>query len=134
MEEEIFGTFADTKLAQFSGKLKFAHEGTLFLDEVGALPVPAQYLLLRVLEEKSVAKIGGNLRAIVDVRIIASTNCELEPMVKDGSFLKELYYRLKGVTISLPPLRERLRSLATVDHKTIGIRDLVGGVTGARLS
>ncbi len=109
LEEEIFGVaaFADTKLPGLEGKLKLANGGTLFLDEIGDLSPPAQALLLRVLEEKAVAKIGVNQRAVVDVRISA-TSRDLKALVKNGRFLKELYYRLNGVTITLPPLRERL--------------------------
>ncbi len=110
LEEEIFGVpaYAESRMA---GKLQLANRGTLFLDEVGELPLPAQALLLRVLEEKTVAKIGADLKSAVDVRIISTTRLDLQTMVKDGSFLDALYFRLNGMMITLPPLRKRLEDL-----------------------
>lgn len=119
LEEEIFGlpAYAESKQSVLAGKLKHANEGTLFLDEVGELPRPAQALLLRVLEENTVAMIGVNLKSAVDVRIISTTRLDLQTMVKDRRFLDALYFRLNGIMITVPPLRERPEHLLPLcDH------------------
>ncbi len=89
------------------GKFEMAHMGTLFLDEVGEIPLPIQVKLLRVLEEKEFMRVGGTRLIKVDVRLISATNADLEKAVKENKFREDLYYRLKVVTIELPPLRER---------------------------
>ncbi|MCA8965453.1 MAG: sigma-54-dependent Fis family transcriptional regulator, partial [Planctomycetes bacterium] len=98
------------------GKFEYAAGGTLFLDEVGEMPLATQIKLLRVLEERAVARVGDNKMRPVDVRVLAATNADLLQKVKDGSFRQDLYFRLKVVTIDLPPLRERrsdIKLLAT---------------------
>src|SRR5205814_6537113 len=93
--------------AQRKGRFEYANKGTLFLDEVGDMPLPTQIKLLRVLEEREITRVGSNVPIKVDVRLIAATNQDLEKAVKEGKFRHELYFRLKVVTVYLPPLRER---------------------------
>ncbi|MFK7742116.1 MAG: sigma-54-dependent transcriptional regulator [Planctomycetota bacterium] len=110
IESELFGhqkgAFTGA-VADREGKFEFANGGTLFLDEVGEMPLTTQIKLLRVLEERSVARLGDNRMRPVDVRVLAATNADLVQKAKDGAFREDLYFRLKVVTIDLPPLRER---------------------------
>jgi two-component system response regulator AtoC len=92
---------------QSKGVFEQADGGTLFLDEVGELPAGAQAALLRVLETKKIVRVGGDKEISVDVRVVAATHRDLEQMSREGAFRTDLYYRLHGVTIALPPLRER---------------------------
>jgi nitrogen regulation protein NR(I) len=89
------------------GKIEQANGGTVFLDEIGDMPFSIQAKILRLLQEKSIERLGGRETIPVDVRIIAATNRDLETALADGRFREDLYYRLKVVTIWLPPLRER---------------------------
>jgi nitrogen regulation protein NR(I) len=89
------------------GKVEQAKRGTVFLDEIGDMPISIQAKILRLLQEKKIERLGGRETISVDVRIIASTNRELETAIKENQFREDLYYRLKVVTIWLPPLRER---------------------------
>ena len=89
------------------GYLEYAHKGTLFLDEIGMLPVELQGKLLRFLQEGEFIRLGSNQIRAVDVRIIAATNADLEKLVADGSFRKDLYFRLKGGWLHLPELKNR---------------------------
>jgi DNA-binding NtrC family response regulator len=110
-ENELFGyergafTGAIDKIKQ--GKFEQAHHGTILLDEISELSLDLQVKLLRVLQEKSFYRLGGAKEIHVDVRVIASTNKELEPMVAEGKFREDLYYRLNVAKIILPPLSER---------------------------
>jgi transcriptional regulator with PAS, ATPase and Fis domain len=110
LESELFGyekgAFTGAT-AQKIGKFELAHEGTIFLDEIGDMPLPTQAKLLRVLQEKEFERVGGNQTIRVDVRFIAATNKNLLEMVKQGTFREDLYYRLNVFSIHLPPLRER---------------------------
>ena len=110
LESELFGyeKGAFTGAAQRRmGKIEQAHGGTVFLDEIGDMPFSIQSKILRLLQEKSIERLGGRQPIPVDVRIIAATNRDLEAALAEGRFREDLYYRLKVVTISLPPLRER---------------------------
>jgi len=89
------------------GKFEHAHGGTIFLDEIGELPLDMQAKLLRVLQEKEIERIGGNNTVKVDVRIVAATNRNLEKEVAEGRFRIDLYYRLNVFPVALPPLRAR---------------------------
>ncbi|WP_449387588.1 sigma 54-interacting transcriptional regulator [Chryseobacterium lineare] len=110
IESELFGhekgSFTGAT-EQRKGKFEQANNSTIFLDEIGELPLELQGRLLRVLQEKEVERIGGNKRIKVDVRIIAATNRSLEKEVAEGRFRSDLYYRLNVFPIELPPLRER---------------------------
>jgi two-component system, NtrC family, response regulator PilR len=89
------------------GRIEQADSGTLFLDEVGTMPMSLQMKLLRVLQEREFERLGDNRTIKVDVRIVAATNADLQKMVKEGTFREDLFYRLNVVTIHLPPLRDR---------------------------
>lgn len=110
MESELFGhergAFTDAKETK-KGRFEQAHNGSLFLDEIGELRMDAQVKLLRVLEDKQVSRLGGKKSIPVDVRIISATNCDLEEKINQNQFRLDLYYRLNIFTIRIPPLRER---------------------------
>ncbi len=89
------------------GKFELADGGTIFLDEIGDMPMPLQVKLLRVLQERTITRLGGERELKVDVRVIAATNRDLEAAVADSEFREDLYYRLNVATVFLPPLRER---------------------------
>lgn len=111
LESELFGyadgAFTGAKKGGKPGLFEFAHHGTLFLDEVEGMSMSMQIKLLRVLQEREVMRVGGSNIVKVDVRIVAATNENLEEKVEDGSFRRDLYYRLNALTVVLPPLRER---------------------------
>ena len=110
LESELFGyePGAFTGAAgRKHGLFEASNQGTVFLDEIGDLPLLTQSKILRVLQEKEVRRLGGRESIKVDVRIIAATNKDLEAAMKDNSFREDLFYRLKVVTINLPPLRQR---------------------------
>ena len=110
LESELFGyekgAFTDAK-ARKPGLMEKAHGGTLFLDEIGDMDVQLQAKLLRVLEERTVRRVGGIEQVPVDVRVLAATNQNLEERIRAGRFREDLYYRLKIISILIPPLRER---------------------------
>ena len=94
-------------LAARPGRFELANQGTLFLDEIGTMSLSLQVKLLRVLQEQKFERLGGANTIQVDVRIIAATSSDLEKMVEENRFRKDLYYRLNVINIQLPPLRER---------------------------
>jgi DNA-binding NtrC family response regulator len=110
LESELFGhekgAFTGAETAR-PGLFELAHRGTLFLDEIGELPMGLQVKLLRVLETKTFYRVGGRRRIDVDTRVIAATNRELNREVEQGRFRKDLFYRINGIEIRLPTLRER---------------------------
>ena len=103
----VEGAFTGARRGGSVGKFEQADGGTLFLDEIGEMPLDLQVHLLRVLEQRSLTRLGGNELIPVDVRIIAATNKNLEAEVEAGNFRRDLYYRLNVITLRLPPLRER---------------------------
>ncbi len=115
LESELFGhergAFTGA-VARKIGKFELAHKGSLFLDEISELSAALQVKLLRVLEERKVMRVGGSELIDVDFRLIAATNRSLEDMVEEEKFREDLYYRLKVVTLRIPPLRERHGDLA----------------------
>lgn len=120
IESELFGykagAFTGASRHGSPGKIIQADGGTLFLDEIGDMPLSLQARLLRVLEEKEVVPLGGHTPITVDLRVISATHRDLAGMVADGSFREDLYYRLQGVTVTLPPLRERSDKLNLIKY------------------
>ncbi len=120
LESELFGhergAFTGA-VHRKAGLFELADRGSLFLDEIGELPMPLQAKLLRVLEDRTFMRVGGTETIQVDVRIIAATNSDLEAKVAAGIFRSDLYYRLKVVTITIPPLRERPEDIPLLTHR-----------------
>jgi len=114
LESELFGyekgAFTGAAFSK-QGRFEEAHRGTLHLDEIGDMPAELQTKLLRILEEKKFYRLGSEKPSPVDVRIIASTNKNLEKEVLEGNFREDLYYRLNAITIGIPPLRNRLEDV-----------------------
>jgi PAS domain S-box-containing protein len=118
LESELFGyekgAFTGARSSGKPGKFELAHRGTIFLDEIGDLPLEMQPKLLRVLEEKEFERIGGTHPVHSDFRIIAATNQDLETMMADGQFRKDLFYRLGVIPLHIPPLRERKSDIMVI--------------------
>jgi transcriptional regulator with GAF, ATPase, and Fis domain len=117
MESELFGHVRGAftgAVATRPGKFQAANQGTIFLDEIGELPLNLQVKLLRVLQERVVAKIGDTRAESVDIRVLAASNRDLEQEVKAGTFREDLFYRLNVVGITLPPLRDRGEDIVLV--------------------
>lgn len=111
LESEMFGyeegAFTGARKGGKIGYFELAHKGTIFLDEIGEMPLSLQTKLLRALEERKIIHVGGTKNIDVDIRVIAATNEDLEQLVEDGKFRKDLYYRLNVLPLNIPPLRER---------------------------
>ncbi len=116
IESELFGyeegSFTGSKKGGQIGKFELANGGTIFLDEVGDIPLFTQVKLLRVIQEKKISRIGSANEIMVDIRIVAATHKDLKEEVLQGNFRKDLYYRLNVITINIPPLRERTDDLS----------------------
>jgi two-component system response regulator HydG len=120
LESELFGhvkgAFTDAA-GDRVGRFEFANGGTLFLDELGDMPMPTQIKLLRVLENREITRIGQNTPIPVNVRVLSATHRNLEDLIEQGSFRRDLYHRLKVVTVQLPALRDRRDDIIPlVDH------------------
>ncbi len=115
LEAELFGyergAFTGAKTTGKPGKFELAHKGSIFLDEIGDLPLQMQPKLLRVLEEKEFERIGGNSVIKADFRLISASNQDLSAMVAHGEFRADLFYRLNVVPLQIPPLRERVKDI-----------------------
>lgn len=111
LEAELFGyeegAFTGAKKGGKKGKFEIANKGTIFLDEIGDMPINMQVKLLRVIQEKEFERIGGNVLKNVDIRLMAATNKDIEQMIIEGKFREELYYRLNVMKLDIPPLRDR---------------------------
>jgi sigma-54 dependent transcriptional regulator, acetoin dehydrogenase operon transcriptional activator AcoR len=116
IEAELFGyedgAFTGAKRRGSVGKILQAHGGTLFLDEIGDMPLAQQVRLLRVLQERAVVPLGATQAVPVDLRIVCATHRDLRAMIAEGSFREDLYYRINGLVVTLPPLAERSDLLA----------------------
>jgi DNA-binding NtrC family response regulator len=119
LESELFGhekgAFTGAE-RQRIGKFEQCHRGTIFLDEVGDMPLSTQAKMLRLLQDGQFQRVGGNETLTVDVRILAATNQNLDVMIAENRFRRDLYYRIRGVTLHLPPLRERTDDTAELAH------------------
>jgi transcriptional regulator with PAS, ATPase and Fis domain len=119
LESELFGyekgAFTDAKNTK-KGLFELADGGTVFLDEIGDMNPFLQSKILRVLENQTFMRVGGEREIKVDIRIIAATNKDLEAMVKEGFFRKDLYYRLKVMVVEMPPLRDRLEDILLLSN------------------
>ena len=120
VESELFGyargAFTGANKDGNAGKFEAAHKGTIFLDEIGDMPLHAQAALLRVLQEGTITPVGSAKSGAIDIRVIAATNKDLATEIKAGRFRADLYYRLKGIHITLPSLRERSDILTLAVH------------------
>lgn len=124
IESELFGhkkgAFTDAH-SDRSGLFRQADGGTLFLDEIGEMPAPLQAKLLRVLQEGEIRPVGANEVEIVNVRVVAATNRDLEDMMSHGQFREDLYYRLNVIDIRLPPLRNRVDDILPIAEHLLGL-------------
>ena len=122
-ESELFGhvkgAFTDAH-TDHVGKFEQADGGTLFLDEIGNIPLHLQAKLLRVIQSRSVVRVGGSQAIPVNIRLICATNMDLEQLVREGRFREDLYYRINTVHIALPPLRERKKDIVPLAERFIG--------------
>src|SRR5690606_15431470 len=115
IESELFGyvegAFTGARKGGKAGLFELAHQGTIFLDEIGELEESVQAQLLRVLQEGEVMRIGDERVIPINIRVIAASNRNFERMVKNGEFREDLYYRLNILDIMIPPLRERVEDI-----------------------
>ena len=124
LESELFGyeegAFTGSRRGGRAGLFEAAHTGTIFLDEVGDVPVTLQTRLLRVLQERQVLRLGSNDPTPVDVRVVAATNRDLKREIARGAFREDLYYRLNILPVAVPPLRARAEDVAPIAEALLG--------------
>jgi DNA-binding NtrC family response regulator len=137
LESELFGyergAFTDAKERKM-GLVESAHGGTLFLDEIGDVEIPVQLKLLKLLEDRQVRRVGGVRDRVVDVRFISATNRPLEELIRLGRFRSDLYYRLRVVTIDVPPLRARAGDAELLAKYFLALHERRYGRSGMRFS
>ena len=123
-ESELFGhvkgAFTDAH-ADHIGKFEQANGGTLFLDEIGNIPLHLQAKLLRALQNRAVTRVGDTRERPIDVRLICATNCNIQQMVKDGTFREDLFYRINTLHVELPPLRERKDEIVPLSERFLAM-------------
>ncbi|MGN8897334.1 sigma 54-interacting transcriptional regulator [Flavonifractor sp. HCP28S3_F3] len=133
IESELFGyeegAFTGARRGGKQGLFQSAHRGTIFLDEIGDVSLQVQSRLLRVLEEREIMPVGSTQVIPVDVRVICATNKDLKQMVREGAFREDLYYRLKILSLTLPPLRERRGDIPDILEAVLGPAQLPERVT-----
>ncbi|CVK18097.1 MULTISPECIES: sigma-54-dependent Fis family transcriptional regulator [Sporomusa] len=131
LESELFGyeegAFTGARRSGKPGKFELANGGTIFLDEIGDMPLHLQVKLLRVLQEYTIERVGGTKPLVIDARIIAATNRNLEEMIQTNQFRSDLYYRLSVIPFRIPPLRERMEDLELLIHCFIQKYNLILG-------
>ncbi len=119
LESELFGHMKGAftgALATKKGLFEEGDGGTIFLDELEAMPLSTQVKLLRVLQDRAIRRVGGTHPIQIDIRILAAANRELKPLVEQGAFREDLYYRLNGIVLTIPPLRERKEDIIALAH------------------
>lgn len=131
ISSELFGydegAFTGARRGGSVGKLEFANGGTIFLDEIGEMPLDLQPILLRAIEQQVITRVGGKQFIPINVRIIAATNRNLQEAVRLGSFRQDLYYRLNVFTLTLPPLRQRTQDIPALVHSFLSRLNLKYG-------
>ncbi|MDR0909689.1 MAG: sigma 54-interacting transcriptional regulator [Spirochaetaceae bacterium] len=129
IESELFGyetgSFTGAKKAGQAGKFELANGGTIFLDEIDSLPLEMQAKLLRVVQEKSIARVGSTVQTSLNLKIIAACNRNLEQMVQQNTFRADLFFRLNVITITVPPLRERAGDTALLAREFLRRKQVV---------
>ncbi len=137
LESELFGHIKGSftgAIADKKGKIEQADQGSLFLDEIGDMPLQLQVKILRVLQNKEVDPVGGNQTRPVNVRIIAATHQKLLQLVKNGRFREDLYYRLNVIPLTIPPLRERMEDIPLLISHFVAKYSEAGGRHGIEFS
>jgi transcriptional regulator with PAS, ATPase and Fis domain len=138
LEAELFGyepgAFTGAGSKGKPGKFELAHRGTIFLDEIGELPLEMQPKLLRVIEEKEIERLGGTRVSRFDFRLIAATQENLGQSVEQGKFRKDLYYRLNVIPVQIPPLRDRMDDIRTITEHLVESLNKDLGMNVTRIS